>query len=265
MTIPVLGIPVLNVPKLVARLVSSINAPVDKLVFIHNRDEGQPNAELAQTLQRIQTARPRNINSVHIHTFRRNLGVSAAWNAIMLFHTAPWYLICNSDIKFEPSALAFIIASVDVRQPTCVWTFGIGMSAFAIANHTKESTGFFDENYFPAYSEDCDYVKRLSITQCPIAEVGGAHGKKRFLHTGSASLRPPSRASKVYMRVSHGGEGYNNWDYLRRRFGTISCDSHWRFKPDDPTSWKLDSVRRRERGGPEGCVACGTYSQELML
>ena len=85
MTIPVLGIPVLNVPKLVARLVSSINAPVDKLVFIHNRDEGQPNAELAQTLQRIQTARPRNINSVHIHTFRRNLGVSAAWNAIMLF------------------------------------------------------------------------------------------------------------------------------------------------------------------------------------
>lgn len=252
----------LNVPHLILRMVDSINVPVDKLVFVHNCDEGQPNERVAQLLQKFRTQRPSVINNVYVHTFRHNLGVSAAWNAIMLFHNAPWYLICNSDIAFLPHTLPRIVEAIDMRLPTCVWKLGLGMSAFAIANHTRRTTGLFDENYYPAYSEDCDYAKRLAITHCPTVEVNGM-SRENYLHTGSASWRLSSPSSKVYKRVRHLGEGFNNWDYLKSRFGTTSCDDKWGHRPEDPTTWKLDTVRRRARGGPDGCVACGTYSQEL--
>ena len=262
MSIPVLGVPVINVPHFIARLVDSINVPVDNLVFVHNRDEGQPNEEVSNLLRKIQASRPAKVDKVHVHTFRRNMGVSAAWNMIMLLHTAPWYLICNSDIAFQPPTLPHIIQVVDVRAPTCVWRFGIGMSAFAIANHTRHTTGTFDENYYPAYSEDCDYFKRLAITHCPSENVADMNASG-FVHARSASWRL-SRHSKLYERVRQPGAGFNNWDYLARRFGTNSCDEHWSRTPKDPTTWQLDTQRRLERGGPDACVACGTYQQELL-
>jgi len=41
---------------------------------------------------------------------------------------------------------------------------GHSYSAFILTQSGLDRVGYFDENYFPAYSEDCDHVRRLILT-----------------------------------------------------------------------------------------------------
>jgi len=41
---------------------------------------------------------------------------------------------------------------------------GHSYSAFILTQSGLDRIGYFDENYFPAYSEDCDHVRRLVLT-----------------------------------------------------------------------------------------------------
>ena len=259
--IPVIGVPVINSPHHIRQLWNSINLPVQRLVFVHNRDQRQPNEKVEEVLCHLQNIHSKWVRRVYIHAFRKNLGVSAAWNMVILRHPAPWWLICNADVSFRPTALSIVVELMQVATttrnatPLCVHTFGIGWSSFAITNHSIRTAGLFDENYYPAYSEDCDMLKRLAITRCSLWEGGGSH---LFSHFGSASWRLSDRKSHLFRRVTTSNAGFNNWDYLATKFGNNRCDASYDRTPSSPSTWSFDARRRRSRGGSAQCVACNT-------
>lgn len=254
--IPVLGVPVINSVAFVERLIASIDYPVLKLVFVHNRDTGQPNEQMARLLSQ---ARSRYVDKMVVHTFSRNIGVSGAWNAIMLWHPSSWWLIANSDIVFRPGILRGISERVNAVPNACIWHTGIGWSAFVISNTTFGSVGPFDENIWPAYSEDCDYMKRLAQKNCTVDQSGK---KSDFRHLGSASWRSSSRRTPLYHQIRRQHKYFNNFDYMAAKWGNTECNAN--FKHASSGAWKMDMQRRRARGGPEACVACGSANALLM-
>jgi len=169
-SIPVMGVPVMNGLTLLDQLVTSIDHPVHKLVLVHNLDDGQPNAEVCAWTARMRKSPPNHVKQVSVVTYRENLGCAAAWNTIMLQNQqSPWWLIVNADVSFRPGTLRTIASHVWAgllastpggRDPVCNWLFH-GWSAFALANRALHRVGTFDENFWPAYSEDCDYQARL--------------------------------------------------------------------------------------------------------
>ena len=256
MTIPVLGVPVINGLSLLNRLVLSLNFPIEKLVFVHNRDAGQPNDIIAKRLAEIQHKPPLNVENVFIHTFQSNLGCSAAWNTIILKHPSPWWLIANMDISFHSQTLQRIEMYVNrtLNNKVCVWPFS-GYSLFGISVHSLNVVGTFDENFWPAYAEDCDYRTRVEqkIDQSVCTRTKKLHNIG-VDHYGSSSYRLHPN-SKLYRRVTLSGSGFNNFDYLIRKWGKNVCYGNY-YGKHTGNQWTLDVERRIARGGSAECVAC---------
>jgi len=256
--IPVLGVPVVNGVSLIKRLVESIDHPVRRLVFVHNQDEGQPNESVGHAIRELKRNPPKLVGRVVVHTYPANLGVSAAWNTIILKHSAPWWLVANADVAFVKGTLKFIAkritTALQTNATTCNWLFR-GYSLYAMTPRTVSRVGTFDENFWPAYSEDCDYQKRLVESNCPTDRVAVP-----LLHAGSSTHNALPN-SKLFKIVNTGGAAFNNQDYLRRKWGDdFTCGRMERTGLPVSLSWRIDEKRRLERGGPKMCVACDKAS-----
>jgi GT2 family glycosyltransferase len=147
-----------------------------------------------------------------------NAGVAASWNLIIKANmNAPWWLICNNDIKFSPGALEELehtmranrgsptIAKI-LTHPAEKGSFG----AFGINERAVEKVGWFDENYYPIYFEDTDYNRRAQIAGVEMIDIpsdsthvgnssweGDAHRKSRNEYT--------FRRNRIYHEAKWGG------------------------------------------------------------
>ena len=157
--IPVMIVPVLARPELLYRMVASIDHPVGHLLIIDNGSVvGDPPADLP------------NVEQVSVVRLPSNLGVAAAWNlGIKLTPHAPWWMIVNFDVTFPPGSLARFAE---------VQTGGLVLSAaqppwacFAIHDETVMHVGLFDEGFYPAYWEDCDYERRVRAAGIPVTQT----------------------------------------------------------------------------------------------
>ena len=255
--IEVMGVPVINSPELFAKLVNSIDTRVHTLVLVHNRDIGQPNAEVAFALQKLSRAPPPNVGRVVLHSHPHNVGVSGAWNQVMLCHRSPVVYIVNADVSFRPFALRRMAAAVAAAPHACVWTFGEGYSAFAISSKSIALAGAFDENFYPAYAEDCDYSERLRRLACPVVDT---RLPLAFDHKRSSAFRTTtSNASSLWKVVT---KGQPNADYVKRKWqATVPelcsrCMTTAKGGALVRNAWQLDAKRRHRLEGPRTCVAC---------
>jgi len=114
-----------------------------------------------------------------------NYGVSAGFNQgikIALIQKSEFFLIVNNDIIFRKDSIDNLlkfarntnygyVTSIDSRR--CFkqdylefklrneeWE-GLCNSCFILKKSTVDKIGFYDENYFPAYMEDIDYIERM--------------------------------------------------------------------------------------------------------
>mmetsp|Transcript_30188 Transcript_30188/g.97072 ORF Transcript_30188/g.97072 Transcript_30188/m.97072 type:complete len:332 (-) Transcript_30188:113-1108(-) len=290
-SIPVMGVPVMNGLTLLDQLVTSIDHPVHKLVLVHNLDDGQPNAEVCAWTARMRKSPPNHVKQVSVVTYRENLGCAAAWNTIMLQNQqSPWWLIVNADVSFRPGTLRTIASHVWAgllastpggRDPVCNWLFH-GWSAFALANRALHRVGTFDENFWPAYSEDCDYQARLVRSGCrsdsslspinpdryprwvhPLLKIVSAlTGSVSIAHETSSTFKANS-SSRLHRTVK---SGKNNNDYLSSKWGTkfkYCQEGPLQTNATVPIRWRLDKARRRKRGGPPRCVACDAHGRAV--
>lgn len=230
MSIPVLGIPVLNQAWQVAALVKSIDFAIQHLVFVHNRVHGENSSEIEVAM----ATQNDWVKKRTVHTFD-NVGVSGAWNAIIFRHPAPYWLIVNQDILFLPDSLKKIHKWSSLKDTDYLLKFR-AYSAFCIKNKTVQRFGSFDENFWPSYAEDCDYSKRLNA-----AGVQETDYDVGLEHVGGSSLR------SVRHRSNH--------DILMRKWGTRICNGNV-YKKIAPNDWKMDWRRRKRRGGVFECVMC---------
>lgn len=217
--IPVLGVPVLNRPDLLYRMLQSIaDVDVEQIVIVDNGD----------VVPDITNANVRVIRPGH------NLGVSASWNLILKSTPrAPWWMFTNSDLEFAPGDLDRLAHHMETTGGLALLgTF----SVFGIDAPTLETVGFFDENFAPAYFEDNDYDYRCQLAGVPM--VGLPAGLR---HDISSTLR----SSPTYT-AQNSGTFPANREYYQAKWGGMP--THEEFVTpfntgQDPRSWTV-TIRR---------------------
>ena len=170
--VPTLGLDL----TLLNRLAESIDHPIRHKVLIHNGRFG----DLDQWI----TAHPEWI----LLCRGGNLGVAASWNlGAELFPDEKAWLICNDDIWFPPGILRQFCEFGDARCESREALRLNDSSPYYCFIHTRkniEDFGTFDENFWPAYYEDCDYNVRIrrsggTMRNCFPGQNQVNHGKPR--------------------------------------------------------------------------------------
>ena len=291
--IPVLGVLVLNGDDLLVRFLRSIDYPVQKVVIFHNYDTDESiNQNVRASLEEIQLKKAITLGHNYIREIIQlyrtsNLGFSAGVNKILTATPhAKFWIIANNDVAFHPGRLGEIAQVMhdpgSYQSSSCLWGL-VGhqnspYSMFVLTRRAVQTVGFFDENFWPAYAEDCDYTTRLVRARCSI--VFESNTTRIATHEESASLKYASRGKSTLSKlVAQSGSGFNNFDYLQAKWGVNVCDLRLSEPPymtlggyDKPfnsshfnqSTWYVDMQRRVSRGGPKECVVCDCRSPTLV-
>lgn len=257
MTIPVIGVPVVTNPFWVTRLLMSVDYPVDNFVIINNNGKGEIDEELNR-LTKITHKFVKNIKVTHLPT---NIGVSGAWNLIIkCYMMSPYWIISNDDVAFGPGFLKEMRDAAE-NDPEVGMVhghsgdFNVGSwDLFLIKDTVIRKHGLFDENLYPAYCEDADYIMRLindpikKITSLNSMYYHGMGDKTQYYEHGSQTKKSiPELENKLTLCNE------TNFEYLNEKWGKgwrtcgpkrLPFDSY----PLSYTSYDLDFVRRKNMG-----------------
>ena len=118
--IPLVGIPILNRPDLLLRLLDSLDHPVQTLAIVDNSiHSGLPDsAALGRLLAQLEREPPAGIGQLRVARPFSNQGVASSWNAILTsFPEASFTLLVNNDVVFAPGVLAQVVQRIDPSRP----------------------------------------------------------------------------------------------------------------------------------------------------
>lgn len=192
--IPVIGVPIVNGVHWLKRLINSIDYPVKNLLIINNNGRGQLDNDLNQI---INDGHPL-IEKIHLCNMVCNFGVSGSWNfVIKSYLMEPYWIIVNHDIMFTPGLLKKMNdealnsdAGMIHAKKSIDYDSGC-YDLFLIKDWVVEKCGLFDENFYPAFCEDVDYLiraKRENI-KTTILNIDYLHGEDKYETTGSQTWR----------------------------------------------------------------------------
>ena len=101
--IPVIGTAVVFDTYWVARLLASVDFPVENFFIVNNNGKG----EITEDLDNLAKIKHRYIKKIHVCHMPANMGVSFSWNLIIKsYMMAPYWVIVNDDVSFGPGLLA---------------------------------------------------------------------------------------------------------------------------------------------------------------
>lgn len=221
--IPVIGAAVVNNPYWVSRLIMSVDYPVENFVIINNNGRGQIDEEL----DRLTKITHKFIDKIKVVHMPANIGCSGAWNLIIkCYMMAPYWIIVNDDVAFNPGLLKEMSDIVENNQHVGMihpnaGDFNIGAwDLFLIRDHVVQQFGLFDENCYPAYCEDADYIMRLAHR--PILKVIGTersyqHGNadsKEYYKNGSQTEKSEDGLKQKLDKAND-----LNIEYLTKKWG----------------------------------------------
>jgi hypothetical protein len=240
---PIIGVPYINRSDLFQRLCNSISIQKERVDFDYRFvwNTELYNGFVFEDL----------LEKYLIYSCGHNLGVSASWNAIIKSTPlAPYWLILNSDIELGANDLGKIKAFVEPRLDSHGLLFCHGFSAFVITPLTLEQVGFFDENIYPAYLEDCDYhyrAKLAGIKDENIPDLGLLHGELvNGKIQGSRAIGSDPKILRENGRTHQG-----NFDYYRQKWGGINGKEVYTHPFNDPHNsldyWSFDFARYKRQ------------------
>lgn len=184
--------------------------------------------------------------TVVVDNSRTNRGVAASWNIgrrIAIERDATHLIVCSESMRFGPAGGADFEAGL--TGPWTDSTFGWHLVAFETA--TLADVGAFDENHWPAYLEDTDYLVRLHLAGYPsprentlphdyVATDAHHTGTEHTLRAGLVTV--DLAALRSYYRAKWGAEQPGHAH--RTPFGLPDTD--WRWWP--PAGHPLATPRR---------------------
>lgn len=257
MTIPVIGVPVVTNPFWVTRLLMSIDYPVDNFVIINNNGKG----EIDEELNRLTKITHKFVKSIKVVHLPSNFGVSGAWNLIIKsYMMAPYWIISNDDVAFGPGFLKEMRDAAENDSEVGMvhghsGDFNVGSwDLFLIKDFVIRKYGLFDENLYPAYCEDADYIMRFihepvkRIMSLDKMYYHGMGDKTQYYEHGSQTKKSlPELENKLTL------SNETNFEYLNQKWGTgwRNCSPSKKPFNDYPisyTSYDLDFVRRKNMG-----------------
>lgn len=159
--------------------------------------------------------------------------LSACWNiGLQTFFQLgrKHVLVCNTDIELRPDAYRLLLAHggpfvtcVSVDTPERMGQYGdreavpsLGesphpdFSCFLIRPEVTDKVGWFNEDLYPAFVEDCDYHVRMHR-----AGVHAVSIDVPFLHHGSATIKNAEPAERT--RIMRGADRNRAW--FKRTYG----------------------------------------------
>lgn len=186
--IPVYGIPVAGDPhNYLLRQLYSMDVPIKHLLVVYGNNDPILQSEINHLLDLVL-----HVDIIHCPDM---LGCAEAWNLILktYYETEPWFMISATDVAWPPGMLRRLANNVwdDVEDmgldfATISYTNGPVMSGYWHTRvYTKavlERAGLYDENIFPAYHEDIEFMTRLHHLDPPIVaknyyDVMAVHGQ----------------------------------------------------------------------------------------
>jgi GT2 family glycosyltransferase len=162
--IPVIGVPIVNGVNWLKRLIDSIDFPVENLFIINNNGKG----EIDEELNKLTSLNHQFIENFCVLNMPSNIGVAGSWNLIIKsFLIKPYWVISSHDVSFEPGLLEELYQKAQDDAVGIIHgsggDFGDGTyDLFLIKDWVVQKIGLFDENCYPAYCEDVDYIMRLT-------------------------------------------------------------------------------------------------------
>lgn len=198
-----LGIPTLNQYDSVNRLIDSAErgslAPSSYIV-IDNGGGYQPRPEWQMLSSRIAVVRPGT-----------NLGVAASWNRLLDMAGDEKIAISNDDIVFGPETFRALFEAAQ-RFPF-VGAVG-GWALFAQSPECTKWVGYYDEHFYPAYYEDCDYLLRMRRAGVEFHDIGWVGAT----HDGEATSKSASESDRALIADGRS----RNYSYFVTKWGTDS-------------------------------------------
>jgi len=161
------------------RCLRSLDYPIDTLLVINNGTD----AGIAQVLEQIQIDKLPTVENLIIHEPGYNMGVSASWNyALKVYMTPsiPYALFIGSDIQLAPGDLAKMDAFIREHPDYAFIGSNWGHSFFGMTPAGVQGVGYYDENFYPGYHEDEDFMCRLKLSELPwqdCPDIHAVHGE----------------------------------------------------------------------------------------
>lgn len=146
-----------------------------------------------------------------------NRGVAGSWNeCAKWFSSEPNWILANEDCYFLPGQLRLICKCADnhTEEPIIYLNSSGTYYCFIWSLIGREQFGEFDENFWPAYYEDCDYRVRLQLGE-----------KTNFIYALEGEHDPivphgkPQTGGIDYSAMINGG-GLLNRAYWQRKWGS---------------------------------------------
>ena len=152
----------------------------------------------------------------------------------LLQYRFPYVVFNNDDTRFIAGRL---LAAKQIMETTeaCMYYLE-GFSSFGISLQGIATLGPMDENFWPAYGEDCDYWYRAQLKNCTLFYRGGfvpdqstalgkenafvAHGDSE--HSSSTTLKSSRTLGKLVANTLDRERG--RFAYLIRKWGLNSCE-----------------------------------------
>jgi len=188
-------VPILNRFDLLERLLNSLDHPVQTLAIV---DNSEGHGDLSEKLQALLRNGHPMIEEIKVATPFNNLGVAGSWNLILRsFPEASVVLLANNDVQLSPLALQSALEAIDWQSPCWLpmLPYPDSFSAFLLTAQTWDLVGLFDENFYPGYCEDIDYLERLQAQP----EVQSIHlpdlqqAMAKFNPCGSATINSDTK------------------------------------------------------------------------
>lgn len=220
--IPVIGVPIVNGVHWIKRLIDSVDYPVKNFLIINNNGRGEIDSELDQ----IRDEGHPLIEKIHICHMPSNIGVSASWNfVIKSYMMEPYWIIANNDIMFTPGMLEKMHNAAENSDYGMIHAkrsleYDSGCyDLFLVKDFIVQKCGLFDENLYPAYCEDVDYLIRLKKEGVKYLslDIDYLHGDEGYETTGSQTWRTePDLKEKLFV-----SRRTNEIEYLLKKWGDI--------------------------------------------
>lgn len=170
-----------------------------------------------------------------------HIGCGAGWNKIMnyCFNEKGFdtLIMVGSDTEMKPNFIEDIIWDFEERKLEFATHTLFSFTCWMMTKNCFEKIGYWDENFFPAYHEDCDYDYRRKLANINFSIVG--HFNYDFFnHYGSATIKTnpdfEQRNHKTFVM---------NVEYYKYKWGGLPCQETYLTPYNDSNltlkDWKI--------------------------
>lgn len=169
----------------------------------------------------------------------RNIGVAASWNRILRYAHGRGepVVISNDDVVLSRGAFEELCEMLYAGKYDFV--NGLGWALFGQTAACTEKAGYYDENFYPAYYEDCDYDIRLKLAGVPRGQIASP-----VEHVGWATTRELQNQSE------HNEWLRRNYEYFCQKWGGAPGSESFTspFDGRPPANWNCEGLGAKARG-----------------